>query len=178
MILLKLFITFFKIGAFTLGGGYAMIPLIQVEVVEKKKWLDNEEFLDAIAIAQSAPGAIAVNSSVFIGYKLRGILGAAACVLGVVLPSFIIILLISIFLYQYRSNKIVEKAFLGIRPAVAGLIASAVYKLARTSKIRGKLLFIPIIAVVGIILGVSPIVEILAGGLIGVGYYVLKERAG
>ncbi|EOD01766.1 chromate transporter [Caldisalinibacter kiritimatiensis] len=176
--LLKLFITFLKIGAFTFGGGYAMIPLIETEVVDKNGWLESEEFLDVIAISQSAPGAIAVNSSLFIGYRVSGTLGALACMLGVVLPSFIIILIISAFLYQYRDNRVVEKIFLGVRPAVVALIASAVYKLIKTSKIERKLLIVSLLALIGILVGVSPVVEIILAGLGGVAFLKYKERTG
>jgi len=172
MLYLKMFTTFFKIGAFTIGGGHAMLPLIQDEIVENKKWMGNDEFLDAIAIAQASPGAVAINTSIFIGYKLKGILGSLVCTLGVVLPSFSMILIISMFLYKYRNNNIVEKAFLGIKPAVVALISSAVYKLIKASKIKGKLLLIPLISLLAIILiGISPIAIIILGGLGGVVYF-------
>lgn len=173
---LKFFITFFKIGAFTFGGGYAMIPLIQAEVVEKNKWLSNDEFLDTIAISQSLPGAIAVNSSLFIGYRLGGVLGSIVCGIGVVLPSFIIILMISIYFYKLRNNKMVDKVFLGIRPAVVALISSAVYKLSKASKIEGKALIIPIISLTAVMLNVSPIIVILTGGLFSILYFKYLEE--
>lgn len=172
MNLFKLFIIFFKIGAFTFGGGYAMLPLIEAEVVEKNKWVNSEEFLDAIAVAQSSPGPVAVNTSIFIGYKLRGFVGSVVCTLGTVLPSFLIILIIATFFYQYRDNAIVDKVFMGIRPAVAALIFSAVYKLGRKSKVKVSGLIISIMALVAIIfLNISPIIVILAGGLGAIAYY-------
>lgn len=172
MSIIKLFLTFFKIGAFTFGGGYAMLPLIQVEVVDKNKWLGNEEFLDTIAIAQSSPGAIAINSAIFIGYKLRGIIGALTCMLGVILPSFIIILIISMFLFKYRNNKIVSKIFLGVRPAVVALIISAAYKLTKASKIKKKALIISLITLLLVVfVNISPIIVILIGGLGAILYY-------
>ncbi|RKD30878.1 chromate transporter [Thermohalobacter berrensis] len=172
--LFRLFITFFKIGAFTFGGGYAMIPLIQTEVVDKKEWLSNDEFLDTIAVAQSAPGAVAVNSSIFIGYKIGGILGSIVCMLGVVLPSFFIILIISMFLFKYRNNKIVGKVFLGIRPAVVALIFSAVYKIVKTSKMKRKSLIISLLALVSIVfLNINPIFTILFGGIGSIIYFKL-----
>ncbi|MGF7058874.1 chromate transporter [Brassicibacter mesophilus] len=177
MKLLNAFIAFFKIGAFTLGGGYAMLPLIQAEVVDKKKWLSNEEFIDTIAIAQSSPGPVAVNSSIFIGYKLSGVIGSIVCTLGVVLPSFISILLIVKFLYQYRNNEIIDQVFSGIRPAVVALIFSSVYKLAKTSKLNKYTLLISLLSLMVIVLfNVSPIIVILSGGLGAVVYFKVKER--
>ena len=117
------FVTFFKIGMFTLGGGYAMIPIIESEVVDKNKWVSKEEFLDLIAIAQSCPGVFAINISVFIGYKLRKVRGAVVTALGTALPSFFIILLIAMFFHRFQDNPVVEAIFKGIRPAVASLIA-------------------------------------------------------
>ncbi|SHH38602.1 chromate transporter [Caloranaerobacter azorensis DSM 13643] len=176
MSIIKLFLTFFKIGAFTFGGGYAMIPLIQVEVVDKNKWIDNEEFLDIIAIAQSSPGAIAVNSAIFIGYKIGGIIGALACMLGVILPSFIIILIISMFLFKYRNNEVVSKIFLGVRPAVVALIISAVYKLTKTSRIKKKLLIISLITLILVVfVNISPVVMVLVGGFGAIVYFGYKS---
>ena len=109
--LIELFISIFKIGAFTFGGGYAMIPLIEEEVVKNKGWLSKEEFVDILVVAQSLPGALAVNTSVFLGYKISGIFGAITALLAVVLPSFFIILLIAMFFMQFRSNYYVNAAF-------------------------------------------------------------------
>ena len=127
----ELFGSFFKIGLFTFGGGYAMVPLIEAEVIERKKWLPQSEFLDLLTLAQSSPGPIAINTSVFIGYKVRGLRGAAAAALGAVLPSFIIILIVAIFFAEIRHNAIVEAAFKGMRPAVVALIVVPVFSLAR-----------------------------------------------
>ena len=110
------FKTFFKIGIFTLGGGYAMIPIIEAEVVDKYKWVSKEEFLDLIAISQSCPGVFAINISIFIGYKLRKTAGAVSCALGTALPSFLIILAIAMFFHQFQDNPIVASIFRGIRP--------------------------------------------------------------
>lgn len=126
---LELFSVFCRIGAFTLGGGYAMIPLIQREVVDNKKWLEEEEFMNMIALAQAAPGVIAVNSAIFIGYRISGWKGLIASVLGAILPSFVIILLIAMVfrtLYQY---PLVEAIMKGVRPAVVGLLAAAVIRM-------------------------------------------------
>lgn len=121
----ELFFTFFKIGAFTFGGGYAMISIIQKEAVEKKKWVSDEDILDVVAIAESTPGPIAINSSTFIGYKVAGVLGSAFATLGTVLPSFIIISIIAFFLNQFTSYNVVKFAFSGIRAGVLVLIINA-----------------------------------------------------
>ena len=162
----NMFLTFFKIGAFTFGGGYAMIPIIQEEIVEKKKWIDDNEFMDAIALAQASPGPVAVNTSVYCGYKLKGFKGAIACTMGTVLPSFITILIIAIFFFQFRENAIIDQIFMGIRPAVVALIASAVYKMWKKAQYGydkfaialGTLLII-------VFMDISPIWLVIAGGL-------------
>lgn len=123
--ILKLFLTFFKIGLFTFGGGYAMIPLMQRETVEKNNWISDDDILDIIAIAESTPGPIAINSATFIGYKTAGVWGSVAATLGTVLPSFIIILIISFFLRQFQDIKAVQYAFNGIRAGVLALIIKA-----------------------------------------------------
>lgn len=172
MKLFKLFMAFFKIGFFTIGGGYAMLPLIQKEVVDVNGWLTEEEFLDAIAISQSSPGAVAVNISIFIGYRLGGLAGSIVSTLGTTLPSVIIILVVAIFLYEYKDIEIVQKIFLGIRPAVVSLIASSVVLL---GKALGFSVDKVILAVVSFILivffDVSPIYIILFGGIISGIYY-------
>ena len=127
--ILKLFLTFLKIGAFTFGGGYAMIPLIQREVVEKHKWISDEDILEIIAIAESTPGPIAINAATFVGYRVCGIGGAFLATVGVVLPSFLIILAISFVLEQFESLKAVQYAFWGIRAGVLALIAKALFSM-------------------------------------------------
>jgi chromate transporter len=161
-----MFITFFKIGAFTFGGGYAMIPIIQEEVVEKKKWIEDGEFMDAIALAQASPGPVAVNTSVYCGYKLKGVTGAIVCTLGTVLPSFLIILLIAMFFFQFRNNTVIDQVFMGIRPAVVALILSAVYKMWKKSKFGYAKLAVVLGTILIIVLfDVSPIWLVIAGGL-------------
>jgi chromate transporter len=167
-IYLESFKTFFKIGMFTLGGGYAMIPIIEADVVDKHHWVSKEEFLDLIAIAQSCPGVFAINISIFIGYKLRKVGGAIACALGTALPSFLIILAIAMFFHQFEDNPIVAAMFRGIRPAVVALIAVPTFNLARSAKISWTNCWIPIAGALAIwLLGVSPIFIILAAGLGG-----------
>lgn len=126
-----LFITFFKIGLFTFGGGYAMIPLIQSEITEKHKWMKAEEIFEIIVIAESTPGPIAINSATYVGYKVGGVFGAFVATLGVVLPSFGILFLISLFLNDFLAFTVVTNAFKGIKIAVAILIVSAAIKLSK-----------------------------------------------
>ncbi len=162
----KMFITFFKIGAFTFGGGYAMIPIIQEEVVEKKKWIDDEDFLDAIALAQASPGPVAVNTSVYCGHRLKGWPGALVCTLGTALPSFITILVIAMVFYQFRSNAIIDKIFFGIRPAVVALILSAVYKMLKKSNFGYAKVAVSIAALlIMVYTDISPIWIVIAGAL-------------
>lgn len=125
----RLFWIFFKIGAFTFGGGYAMIPLIQKEVVENNKWITDDDILDIIAIAESTPGPIAINSATFVGYKIAGFWGGAAATFGVVLPSFVIILAISFILNQFQNLKAVKYAFYGIRAGVLALLIKALWSM-------------------------------------------------
>ena len=130
----QVFITFFKIGAFTFGGGYAMIPLIQREAVENRKWVTDEDILDIITIAESTPGPIAINSATFVGYRAAGVLGSVAGTLGVVLPSFIIILLISYVLREFQHIVAVQYAFAGIRAGVLALIIKALWGMYKKCK--------------------------------------------
>lgn len=126
-----IFESFFKIGLFTIGGGFAMLPLMEAELIDKKKWIAKDDFLDLMTLAQSVPGPVAVNTAVFIGYKVRGLRGAAAAILGTVLPSFSIILLIALFFADIRDNRVIDAAFKGMRPAVVALLVFPVISLAR-----------------------------------------------
>lgn len=128
---LTLFLTFLKIGAFTFGGGYAMIPLIQKEAVEKHKWISDEDILDIVAIAESTPGPIAINSATFVGYRVAGVLGSAAATLGTVLPSFLIISVIATVLNEFYHITAVKYAFFGIRAGVLALIFKSLYTMYR-----------------------------------------------
>ena len=159
----QLFWTYLKIGTFTLGGGYAMLPLIQREVVDTNGWLDEEEFLNMIALAQAAPGLIAVNSAIFIGWRVGGWRGVLGAVLGAVLPSFLIILAIAMVFSEWKELPAVKAAFKGIRPAVVALIAAPLVKMAKTAKIGWITALIPITAALLIWLGhVNPVWVILA----------------
>lgn len=160
--------TFFKIGAFTLGGGYAMIPMIEAEVVDKQRWIEKEEFIDLIAIAQSCPGVFAINTSIFIGYKLKKMRGALCASLGTALPSFLIILLIAIFFHRFMEISWIEAMFRGIRPAVVALIAVPTFNMAKSAGISLVNCWIPIGSAVLIwLVGVNPIFIIIAAGIGG-----------
>lgn len=164
----ELFKTFFKIGVVTFGGGYAMIPLIEKEVVDKHKWLDREQMLDLIAISQTCPGVFAINISTFVGYKLRKKAGAVAAALGAALPSFLIILAIAMFFRQFQDVPWVESCFKGIRPAVVALIAVPTFNLAKAAKINLYTCWIPVAGALCIwLFGINPIFVILAAALGG-----------
>ena len=176
-IYVEIFTSFAKIGAFTIGGGYAMIPLIQKEVVERRGWVKEEEFLDYLAISQSAPGILAINISIFIGEKLKGVKGSVVAALGSALPSFVMILLIALFFQDYRDNEIVNKIFMGIRPAVVALIAVPFLTLSKSAITNRYTAIIPVVAIVLIsFLGVSPIWLILSGALLGLFYHFLTVK--
>ena len=171
------FTTFFRIGLFTLGGGYAMIPLIEEEVVNKHKWVEKEEMLVLIAIAQSCPGVFAINIAIFIGYKLRKLRGAIATALGTALPSFLIILAIAIFFKQFEDNKVVAAIFRGIRPAVVALIAVPTFRLGQRAQLNKFTIWIPVVCALAIwALGVSPIYIIILAGFAGYIYGRIKHR--
>ena len=166
--LIKMFFTFAKIGAFTLGGGYAMVPIMEKEIVDRKQWLTREEFMDILIVAQSTPGLFAINMASHIGNKARGVLGGIIGSLGVALPSIVAILLIAMFFQAFKDNIYIEKIFMGIRPAVVALIAAPCFSLARTAKITLYNVWIPIVACVLITaFGISPIWIILVAGLAG-----------
>ena len=166
--MLSLFTTFFRIGLFTIGGGYAMIPLIEAKIVDEKQWINREELLDLMAVAHSCPGIFAVNIAIFIGYKLKGTWGALQSTLGCILPSFLIILAIALFFRQFQDNPWVARAFRGIRPCVVALIAAPMFKMAKTAKIGWTNVWIPVLGAFLIwMFGVSPIWVIVAAGLGG-----------
>ncbi len=175
---LQSFLLFFKIGLFTIGGGYAMVPLIEKELVEKRKWVEKEDFIDLLAIAQSAPGIFAVNIAIFIGYKLRKVKGAFATTLGTILPSFLLILAIALFFQQFKQYRAVENIFKGIRPAVVALIAAPTFTLAKSARINRCTVWIPVGSALLIwLLGVSPVGIIILAGVGGFlyGKYRLKH---
>lgn len=169
MIILKLFWEFFKIGLFTFGGGYAMIPLIEKEIVNKYHWLTMEQFTDLIAIAEMTPGPIAINSATFVGYKVAKFWGAVAGTLGVVLPSFLIIWAIASVFFSFQDNQIVQAAFKGLRPAILGLIIIAALTIGKVSISDYKSILILTFVVAGVwILKIHPILALVLSALIGI----------
>lgn len=174
---LQLFYTYFKIGTFTLGGGYAMLPLIQREVVDRKGWIDEEEFLNMIALAQAAPGLIAVNSAIFIGWRIGGWRGVCGAVLGAVLPSFLIILAVAMVFSEWKDQPVVEAVFKGIRPAVVALIAAPLFKMAKAARISWLTALIPVAAALLIWLArVNPVCVILATIILTIFVQWLREQ--
>lgn len=172
-----MFMSFFKIGAFTFGGGYAMIPLIQTEVVDNQKWIEKEEFVDILVIAQSFPGALAVNTSIFIGYKIGGAIGAILALLGTILPSFIIILIVVSFFMQFRSNYYVDLVFKGIGAAVPMLVLIAVISLSTSVDKNFKNLLIVIITVILVsIVKLHPVLVIVLSGIYGYLFFRKKVK--
>ncbi|MFA5290398.1 MAG: chromate transporter [Candidatus Izemoplasmatales bacterium] len=176
MMLLHLFWTFFKIGLFTFGGGYAMIPLIQRQAIDRFHWIDHEEFLDIIAIAESTPGPIAINTATYIGYRQKGVLGALMATLGVVLPSVVIIFLISLFLVQFKENPYIDYAFKGIRVGVSILVLNAGIKLFRKVK-KNVFSYILMACGLGLMLFhvIPTIAIILIGGVSGIIYVLIQN---
>ncbi len=159
--------TFAKIGMFTLGGGYAMIPIIDREVVKKRSWLEQEEFMDILAIAQSAPGLLIVNISIFAGYRLRGKRGSVAATIGSCLPSFLIILAIALFFVGFKENIYVDKFFKGVRPVVVALIAVPVIDMIKKSNLNIFRALIAVATAAAIIwLKLSPIYILLTGAVL------------
>lgn len=174
-----------KIGAFTFGGGWAMISIIEREIVDHHKWIEKDEFLDLLAIAQAMPGILAVNIAVVIGDRLRGVKGSLAAAFGTILPSFVIILAIAIFLTPdtIKNNEVLTRIFKGIRPAVVALIIAPVITTARAAKINWKTIIIPVAVAVLIYSGLpvvsNPILYIILGATGGYIYYThvtLKQR--
>lgn len=179
---LMLFATFFKIGLFTFGGGYAMISLIETETVERKKWIAGPDLLNIIAIAESTPGPIAINSATFIGYRVVGVLGSAFATLGVVLPSFVIIFAISFFVQEFLALELVSRAFKGIQAAVTILILRAGLKMVKNLKKNVLSLVIATLSLAATVVislfdfNFSSVFIILIGAVIGLTYYSITDR--
>ncbi len=178
-LVLSLFLTMFKIGLFTFGGGYAMIALLERELVEKKKWIEHDEFMDVLAIAESTPGPIAINSSTYIGYKIAGVLGSVFATLAVCLPSFIIIFVISLFFDQFLSLTWVNYAFRGIQACVAYLILSAGIKMFKKLE-KNVLNVILLVVTLGCMIAFtlfsikfSSVFYVLIGGTLGLTVYLI-----
>lgn len=177
----RLFFTFLKIGAFTFGGGYAMIALLETEFIDRKKWMTREEFLDMVAIAESTPGPVAINSATYIGYKVAGVAGAALATLAVSLPSFIIIYLISLFFERFLALEWVARAFRGIQVCVVYLILTAGLDMLKSLR-RDALSLVIFFCVLAVMtafsifsVGFSSIFYILISGLVGLTAYSLRK---
>lgn len=173
-ILIKLFIAFLKIGTFSFGGGYAMLPFIQAEIVEKNNWISINEFLDIIGISQMTPGPIAINSATFVGYKLFGVIGSIMATLGVIATSFILVTIISKMLEKFKESKVIKAALLGMRPILIALIIKAFLDLAKESYIDLKSLVIT--TIIGILLlnkkiKIHPILVIVIAAILGLVFY-------
>ena len=169
----QLFWIFFKIGVGTIGGGYAMVPMIEHKLVEEYKWLTREEFMDILAVSQTAPGIFAVNMSQHIGQRIGGVRTAVIASLGVILPSFLIILALATIFRSARHNEWVAYAFMGIRPVVVALIAAPVFTMARSAQLSWRTIWIPIVAAMAIYLfEVSPVYVLLIAALAG---YLLRK---
>lgn len=167
----ELFISFFKIGAFTIGGGYAMIPLMQREIVEKKRWLKHDEVLDMVVISESTPGVLSVNFATYVGYKVAGIWGSIIATISVVIPSFIIILLISLFLDAFSSNQLIQYFLKGIKAGVVILLLSAVIKLLKINKFSYFNIAMMILTLIIVFtLKVSVFYLLIGGAIVGIIY--------
>lgn len=167
--LFKMFISFFKIGAVTFGGGYAMIPFIEEEVVNKNKWVDKDEFMDMLVISQSLPGAMAINCCTFIGYRLGGLVGGIVGILGVTLPSFIIIIIIAMYFMQFRDSYFVNLAFKGIAAAVPMLVLTGVISMGKGVNKNFGNIAIGIIALIALVIfKIHPVIVTLGGAIYGV----------
>ena len=178
----KIFWSFFKVGAFTFGGGWAMISIIEKEVVHKHHWVERDEFLDLLAIAQAVPGILAVNIAVVIGDRLRGVKGSLCAALGSIIPSFLMILAIAIFLTPetIKNNETLNAMFKGIRPAVVALILAPLVTSAKVAKLNRITIFIPIVTALLIYSGLpyisNPIIFIILGIAGGYLYYVISSH--
>lgn len=176
-LLIRIFWSFFKIGPITFGGGYAMIPAFHKEVVESRGWLEEEDVTDIFAIAQSTPGAVGVNSSTFVGYRIAGVPGAVAALVGVLLPTFLIVLLLCVFFVTVKDHPKAKAAFEGIRPAVAALIAYAGIRVGRTAVKDLTTLFLAAGSLAFLLLtGCNPVVVIFLGIALGLALTVIKAK--
>lgn len=177
--LFDIFLTFFKLSPITFGGGYAMIPVIQQEIVEKKRWLEEEEVADLFALSGSIPGAIAINTATFIGYRIAGIPGAVFATIGVMVPTFFIVVVLSIFYGFFHDHPKVEAAFEGIRSAVVALIVFAAYKIRKSAVVDKTTFAVAAAALILLLfLHMHPVFVIALGAAAGVLLISVKDRLG
>ena len=177
MIYLQLLWVFVKIGVLGFGGGYAMLSMVEKEVVDKRKWIPSDDFWDMIAIVQSLPGVFAVNTALYVGHRIAGRKGSAAAMLGAIIPSIVIILLLATIFKEYRDLPVVERIFKGIRPCVVALILAPSLRMIKSAKITWKTIIIPIATVFLIWwCKVSPAIVILAAIAGSLVYALLMER--
>lgn len=177
-LLLDIFITFFKISPVTFGGGFAMIPILETEIVDKKKWIERQKIVDVFAVAQSVPGAIAVNSATFLGYQIAGIPGAVAGMLGMVIPTFLIIIIIAALFMSFQNNIFVMAALKGIRPIVVALIAAAAFKMGKAA-LKDRIswtIFILCTAILLVFRNLNLMLVILAWALVGIAVVKALEK--
>lgn len=172
-ILLELFLAFLKVGAFSFGGGYAMLPFIEREVITNNNWISKTDFLDIIGISQMTPGPVSINTATFVGYKMAGVLGSIFCTIGVVIISFILVIIVSKVLVKFKENTIIQNALLGMKPILIALIINAFLSVAKDSYTDVKSIIITLI--VGAMLmnkKIHPILTIVAAAILGIVFYI------
>lgn len=176
-LLSDLFFTFFKLSPISFGGGFAMIPVLEAEIVYKKKWIDGKQIVDTFVLAQSAPGAIATNSAIFVGYQIAGVPGAIAAMMGMIIPTFVIVIILASLFVFFQTNHYVLAALNGIRPVIVALIASAAYKMSETSLIDRNCWIICLVCVAVLLLcpNINIMVVILSGAFIGIAIMKVKK---
>lgn len=178
-LLFSIFWSFFKIGPVTFGGGYAMIPMIEREVVTNKQWVKAQDLTDVFAVAESVPGSIAINSATFIGYRIAGIGGAIAAMSGMMIPTFFIVIGLSISFLYFKDNPKVEAAFVGIRPAIVALIVFAGFKIGKTAIFdKTTLVTVSVSILLLLFLHIHPVLVIISGALVGIILVKVKEKLG
>lgn len=174
-----LFSTFFKIGLFTVGGGYAMLALVRKIIVNDRHWIDEDEFVETIAVMQSLPGIFAVNTALSVGNRVKGKVGSVVAAIGAIIPSIVIVLGLAIFAQSAKENPVVESCFKGIRPCVVALILSPALQMVRKAGITWRNFYLPVAATVLVCaLGVSPVWVILAAGILGAAHGFYLKRKG
>lgn len=179
ILLWQIFVTFLRIGPVTFGGGYAMIPLIEREVVEKRGWVRTKDIADILAVAQSVPGAVAINSATFVGYRLAGVLGAIIATIGVLLPTFAIVVLLCLFFLQVKGHPQVEAAFVSIRVTIVAIISYAAWKIGKSAAVDKTTIALIVIGVVLLLfVSIHPVVLIISSAVAGIFIVYVRGRMG